>query len=80
MKKEEKRKELKYFSVMTEGTLPVIFHYKVLAESAEEAFKKIENKQEKPHHIDYKNHKFKKIKCKVYELGSSVIRFIKNWV
>lgn len=79
-KEEEKNKELKYFNVIIEGNMPAIFHYKVLAESADEAFKKIESKQEKPSHIDYKINKFKKIKCKVYELGSSIIKFMKNWV
>lgn len=80
MKKNEKNKELKYFNVVIEGLMPVTFSYKVLAESADEAFKKIESKQEKPHHIDYKNHKFKKIKCRVYEFGSSIMKFIKNWI
>jgi len=74
------KKVLKYFDVRIEGLVPATFHYKVLSESAEEAFKKIDSKKEKPNHIEYKINHFKKIKCKVYELGSSMIKFIKNWV
>lgn len=73
-KKEIKQKY--YFDVKVETTLPATLIYKVYAETPEEASELIKNAQ--PNAVKYKLPGRKDIKLIVYDVGCSVIKFVKN--
>ena len=76
MKKEEKPKV--YFDVKVECMLPATLTYRVLAEDAEQAANMIKNLS--PNYIKHKLVGRKEIKLSVYDSGSTIIRFIKNFL
>jgi hypothetical protein len=76
MKKEEKPKV--YFDVKVECMLPATLTYRVLAEDAEQAAGMIKNLP--PNHIKHKLMGRKEIKLSVYDSGTTLIRFIKNFL
>lgn len=76
MKKEEKPKV--YFDVKVECMLPATLTYRVLAEDAEQAATMIKNLS--PNHIKHKLMGRKEIKLSVYDSGTTLIRFIKNFL
>lgn len=68
--------EKKYFDVKLECLLPATVTYRVLAKDAEEAARLIKNMN--PTGVHHKLAGKKDIKLTVYDVGSSLIRFIKN--
>jgi hypothetical protein len=71
-----KIKQKFYFDLKIDCLLPATITYHVLAENAEEAVKLI--KYMAPTSVQYKLHGRKELKLRVYDAGSSIIRFIKN--
>lgn len=71
-------KESKYYEVRIECQLPATLTYRVYAESAEEAYEMAKRVQ--PNGVQYKLAGRREIKVSVYELGSSIIKFMKNLV
>lgn len=82
MIKESKEKEKpkvivkKYYDVKIDTMLPAVLTYRVLAETPEEALLLI--KHQSPTGIKHKLAGRKDKKATVYDMGSSLIRFIKN--
>lgn len=66
----------KYFDVKVETMLPATLTYKVLAKDAEEAALLIKNMQ--PNHIRHRLAGRRDLKLMVYDVGSSMIRYVKN--
>ncbi len=74
MKKEVKPKQ--YFDIRIECMLPATVTYRVLAENAEDAINLIKNKP--PHSVSYKLNGKRDLVIRVYDAGSSMMRFIKK--
>lgn len=68
----------KYYDVYVEVMLPATLHYRVLAEDASECIDLIKNKS--PNAVKHKLHMKKNMQAKVYDAGSSIVRFLKKWV
>lgn len=71
-------KQKYYFDLRLECMLPATLHYKVLAESAEQAAELIKGLS--PNGVKHKLIGKRDIKLTVYDSGSSIIRFIKNLI
>lgn len=81
-KKMEPKKIVKeYFTVKVEAMVPVTFTYRVLAETPEEAVAMIsrpgQHQESAPPRILF--HAARKIKAKVYNLGTVMMRLVKNF-
>jgi len=76
--KKEKLPELKYYDVKIDCSLPAVLHYKVLAESPEDACEKIKNLS--PNGVKYKLIGRKETRITVYDMGTSLVRFVKNLI
>lgn len=70
------QKKLSYYDVKIETLLPATLTYKVLAESADEASELIKSKQ--PNQVSYKLIGKRDLKMTIYDMGSSIIRFMKR--
>jgi len=73
-----KPKDKTWFDVKVEALLPATILYKVLAEDAQEASELIKNMA--PGSVVYRLNGRKEIKLTVYDMGCSVIKFMKNLV
>jgi hypothetical protein len=73
-KKEPKPKY--YYDVKVEVMLPATLTYRVLAEDANQAAAMIKNLQ--PNSVNHKLIGRKELRLKVYDAGSSMIRFVKE--
>lgn len=71
-------KDKKYFDVRVECLLPATLHYRILAETPEEAAELI--KQIQPNQVKYRLIGRKNLKLAVYDAGCTVIKFMKNLV
>jgi hypothetical protein len=71
-------KDKKYYDVYVEVTLPATLHYRVLAEDPNECIDLIKNKS--PNSVKHKLHLRKNMQAKVYDAGSSIVRFLKKFV
>lgn len=70
--------EKKYFDVKMEVLVPATVVYRVQAESAEQALDEV--KESTPvHSVRYNLIRKKIIKSTVYDAGSTMLRFIKNF-
>lgn len=69
-------KQRRYYDIKVDVLLPALLTYRVLAETPEEAYEKIKNSH--PITVNYKLREKKDIKAIVYEMGSSIIKLIKN--
>lgn len=78
MKKSKEPIVKKYFDVRVECLLPATLHYRVLAETPEEAAELIKKIQ--PNSVKHRLPGRKELKLMVYDSGSTIIRFIKNLV
>jgi hypothetical protein len=67
-----------YFDIRVETNVPATFTYRVFAEDAAQAAEMI--KGQAPTNIKYKIPMKKDIKLTVYDAGSSIIRWMKNFV
>ncbi len=76
MKKKDKIINKTYFDVKVDVLLPAVLHYRVMAETAEEAASMIKNLQ--PNGIKHRLVGRKEFKITVYDAGSNMIKFIKN--
>lgn len=76
--KKEKPPELKYYDVKIECSLPAVLHYRVLAESPEDACEKIKNTS--PNGVKYKLLGRKDTRITVYDMGTSLIRLVRNLI
>jgi len=76
--KKELPKPQLYYDVKIETMLPAVLHYRILAETPEQAADKIKNIA--PNAIKHKLIGRRDIKLTVYDAGCTVIRFIKNLV
>lgn len=70
--------EKKYYSIQIEANVPAILHYKVFANSPEEAEILIKNKQ--PSKIEYKLNKRKNILLKIYKFGTCILHKVKSLI
>ena len=70
-------KNKKYFDVKVECMLPATLTYVVLAEDAEQAYLMIKNIS--PNSVRHRLIGRKELKLTVYDSGSTMIRFIKNF-
>lgn len=75
-KDKEKPKPKFYYDVKVEVMLPATLTYRVLAEDATQAANMIKNMQ--PNSVQHKLIGRKEIKLKVYDAGSSMMRFVKE--
>lgn len=78
MSKEIKNKEKKYFDIKVEVMLPATITYRVLAEDTEEAVQLV--KKANPTSIKHKMSAKKELKLTVYDAGTTIVRFIKNFI
>lgn len=80
-KKETKKPEKEYFTVKVEALVPVTFTYRVLAETPEQAVEIISRPgshvETAPPRIMF--NAARKIKAKVYNLGTVMMRLVKNF-
>lgn len=70
--------ELKYYDVKLEVKLPATITYRILAESPEKAFEL--SKRATPTGVKYNIAHKLDIKAIVYDSGTTMIRFIKNFI
>lgn len=71
-------KQLKYYDVKIEVQLPATVIYKVLAESPEQALE-LANRAS-PVSVKYNLLRKKDLKATVYDAGTTMIRFLKNFI
>ena len=76
MKNKEEVKPKAYYDVKVECLLPATLLYRVLAEDPEQAIEL--SKKMTPSGVQYKIVGKKELKIRVYDAGSTMIRFIKN--
>lgn len=74
--KSNKIPEKRYYDVKVECLLPATLTYRVLAEDAKQASEMIKGKQ--PHSVQHKLLGRKEIQMKVYDSGSSMMKFMKK--
>lgn len=67
-----------YYDVKVECMLPAVLTYKVLAEDAAQAAELIKGKS--PNHVSHKLHGKKDLVLRVYDAGSSMMRFMKKLI
>jgi uncharacterized membrane protein len=72
-----KKPEKKYFTVKIETMVPATISYQILADDAEHAAKIAEKNN--PIHIEYQIKKRKNSKLTVYDLGTFLMRYIRNF-
>lgn len=72
------QKQQFYYDVKVEALLPATLTYRILAEDAYQAAELIKNKQ--PNSVQYRLHGRKEIKLTVYDIGSTMVRFVKNLI
>jgi hypothetical protein len=65
-----------YYDVKVECMLPAVITYKVLAEDPHQAIELIRGKQ--PNHVTHKLIGRKELVLRVYDAGSSMMRFMKR--
>lgn len=70
--------EKKYYDVKITAMIPATLTYKVLANSPEQAAQMIKNLQ--PNHVHHKIVGKKDIKLVVFDSGTTLIRFVKNFL
>ena len=75
-----KNPQLKYYDVTLEINAPGILTYRILAESPERAFELSQQIGSSPIGVKYFLARKKKIKASVYDAGTLMVRFIKNFV
>lgn len=68
----------KYFDIKVETNLPATLHYRILAESPEDAVNLISKSA--PTSVKYSLPRRKDLKAIVYEAGTTLIRFTKNFM
>lgn len=73
----DKLPEKKYYNIVVEALVPTTLTYRVYAENEEEALKLI-NKQ-LPTNVKPRVIQKKPLKATVYELGSLIVKLIKNY-
>lgn len=82
-KKQEKVAPVKrYYTVKMETLTPVIFSYRILAESPEEAIKISADTWKQPSQVSppqILSGKMKRLKATVYEYGTNLIKLFKNF-
>lgn len=78
-KKEEKPKQKKHYTVKLDSMCPCVLTFKVLAETPEEAAEMVRLNYQSPISVKPKIAGKKDKKITVYELGSSIIKFIRNF-
>lgn len=66
----------RYFDIRVEVTLPATLHYRVLAETPEQAVDLIKNLS--PNSVKHKLAGKRELKVMVYEAGSNLLKFMKN--
>ena len=66
----------KHWTLKVEAMVPATITYQILAETPEQAITLI--KTSAPKHVQYKLVGKKNLKATVYDLGSSMIRLVKN--
>jgi len=82
MKTDQKKPKLEYYTIKLETMMPVTLTYQVLAESPEKAIEKI---IVSPTSVPFRESprlfypQLKKIKITVYNIGTTLIRLIKNF-
>lgn len=64
------------FDIKVETMVPAILTYRIMAETPEEAVQLLKNQT--PRNISYKLNSKKDIKLSVYDVGSCILRLIKN--
>ncbi len=74
--KQKITKNKSYFDVKVYSNIPAVLTYRILAEDAQEAADLIKNKS--PNSVQYKLAGRKDTSLKVYDAGSSIIRFVLN--
>lgn len=67
-----------YYDVKVECMLPAVLTYKVLAEDPQQAAELIRGKQ--PNHVQHKLIGRKELVMRIYDAGSSMMRFMKKLV
>lgn len=67
-----------YYDVIVEGKIPIIFMWKILASSPEEAYQI--SKKRAPHDKKYSMSSFLEHKIVVLLSGTSLVKYIKNIV
>jgi hypothetical protein len=77
MTKDNKPKEKKYFEVRVTALLPATLTYRILAESAEQAAEMV--KRVSPNSVKHSLIGKKDLKLMVYDAGSVILRFLKNF-
>jgi len=76
VKKIEQPPVLHYFDVKVECMLPATLTYRVLAEDAQQAVEKTKGLQ--PNSVQHKLIGRKELKIRVYDAGSSILKWMKN--
>lgn len=79
--KKKQKPEKEYFTVKLETLVPVTFTYRVFAETPEQALEMItrpgQHPESAPPRILF--HAARKVKAKVYNLGTVMMRLVKNF-
>lgn len=73
----DKKEDKKYYDIKVEVMLPATLSYRIYAENPEKAIELLKNSQP---HVKYRLNQKRDLKIFVYEAGSSIIQFIKNFV
>jgi hypothetical protein len=75
---DKKIKVKSYYDVKVETLLPATLHFRILAESPEQAAELIKHNQ--PNSVKYRFPGKRDIKLLVYDAGCSIIKFIKKFI
>lgn len=75
-KKETKKEEKKYYDVKVEVLVPATFKYRVFASSPEEAYEL--TKKMKPTNVEFFHSRKRNLKVKIFDFGTSIIRYVRN--